>query len=316
MLYSSTSLLELKLELHTIFPVLNSTRHTQRSPGWLLVSTVSHTNIPSDSNPQKAARFLYSTVSIVPRWLGRYLAMESIDTTAQNSLDSPLLRLPRELRDMIYSLVLSRDICIARTGEARSGPRPDGLYGATTHGNVVRPLRRTNNLLALLRVCRQVNHEIPQELIFKEIRFSFRQLLPPTSLRQMLAYHTLLQLSSAQRACITAITIETFQFISMVDNWRRPIAFGGATGLRDFLALLPELRHVEIVGYQQGFHRREMNRGTVYKLGHVAKSEIESAFESVIRSSKPGVTITFREVDRLRPSYVDGNWNDWLGDHY
>jgi hypothetical protein len=241
--------------------------------------------------------------------------MESIDTTAQNSLDSPLLRLPRELRDMIYSLVLSRDICIARTGEARGGSRPDGLYGAT-YGNVVRPLHRTNNLLALLRVCRQVNHEIPQELILKEIRFSFRQLLPPTSLRQMLAYHTLLQLSSAQQACITAITIETFQFISMVDNWRRPIAFGGATGLRDFLALLPELRHVEIVGCQQGFHRREMNRGTVYKLGHVTKSEIESAFESVIRSSKPGVTITFREVDRLRPSYVDGNWNDWLGDHY
>lgn len=308
MLYSSTSLLELKLELHTIFPVLNSTRHTQRSPGWLLVSTVSHTNIPSDSNPQKAARFLYSTVSIVPRWLGRYLAMESVDPTAQNASASPLLRLPRELRDMIYSLVLSQDICIARTEEGRGDPHAYNDSTAASYGNVVQPLHQTNNLLALLRVCRQVNHEIPQKVVFKEVRFSFRQLLPPTSLRRILADHTILQLSSAQRACITAITIETFQFISMVDNWQRPIAFG-ASGLEDFLELLPELKHVEIVGYQRGFHRREMNREKVYTWARITKS----AFELTILSSKPGVTITFREVDRLRPSYVDRCCNDWLG---
>ena len=214
---------------------------------------------------------------------------------------------------MIYSLVLSQDICIARTEERRGGPRSYHAGCATaTYGNVVRPLHRTNNMLALLRVSRQVNHEIPQELIFKEIQFSFRQLLPPTYFRHMLAYHTLLQLSNAQQACITAVTIETFQFISMVDNWRRPIAFD-ASGLKDFLELLPGLKHIEIVGYQRGFHRREMNRETGYKEGHMIKSEIESAFESIIRSSKPGVTITFREVDRLRPSYVDGHWNDWLG---
>ena len=181
--------------------------------------------------------------------------MESVDTTAQNSLNSPLLRLPRELRDMIYSLVLSQDICIARTEERRGGPRSyDAERTTASYGNVVQPLHRTNNLLALLRVCRQVNHEIPQELIFKEIRFSFRQLLPPTNYRHMLTYHTFLQLSNAQQACITAVTIETFQFISMVDNWRRPIVFGDS-GLRDFLELLPELKHVEIVGYRRGFHR-------------------------------------------------------------
>jgi hypothetical protein len=250
-------------------------------------------------------------MSIVPRWLNRYLAMELVDTTAQNALNSPLLRLPRELRDMIYSLVLSQDICIARTGEDQQDPRPYNTEGGP-YGNVVRPLYRTNNLLALLRVCRQVNHEIPHELIFKEIRFSFRQLLPPTNLRQILAYHTLLQLSNAQRACITAVTIETFQFISMVDNWRRPMAFD-ASGLRDFLELLPGLKHVEIVGYQRGFHRRCMTRGEVYPGNRaIDESTLDSTFQSVIQSSKPGVTVNLREIDRLTPSYSDGNCNDWL----
>ena len=170
---------------------------------------------------------------------------------------------------MIYSLVFSHDICIARTRQNSRRPDlfVDGILQQSvflgSYGNVVRPLYRTNNLLALLCVCRQVNQEISHELIFREIRFSFRQLLPPTRLRHILKYHTLLQLSNAQRACITTITTETFQFISMVDNWPRPIACN-VSGLRTFLELLPELKHVEIVGYQRGFHRKSMTRGNIY----------------------------------------------------
>ena len=44
-----------------------------------------------------------------------------------------------------------------------------------------------------------------------------------------------------------------------------------------------------------------MNRRKVYSEAHITKSKLVSVFVSIIRSSKPGVTITFREIDRLEP---------------
>jgi hypothetical protein len=270
-----------------------------------LVANQNH--VPSGANPEKASCCLYSTVSIVPRWLSRYLAMEPVDITAQNAFNSPLLRLPQELRDMIYSFVLSQDICIARIGEGAVIKCESKRH---TSKNIVRPLHRTNNLLALLSVCRQVSHEISSEFVFKQIRFSFRQIMPPTRTHPMFAHHTLFHLNEAQRACITTVTLETFQFLSMVDNWERCIA-RDASGLRAFLKLLPVLKHIELVGYQRGFHRKSMTRKTVHP---VHPSTKESPFVSAIRKSRPGITVTLREVDRLTPSYHDGNSNDWLCD--
>lgn len=132
--------------------------------------------------------------------------------------------------------------------------------------------------------------------------------MPPPRADPMLAYHTLFHLGEAQRARITSITLETFQFVSMVDNWERCIG-KDASGLRAFLKLLPGLKHIELVGYQRGFHRRDMTRKTVRPVHPAAK---ESPFVSVIRKARPDITVTMREVERLTPSYHDGNSNDWL----
>ena len=220
---------------------------------------------------------------------------------------------------MIWGFALSHDVCIARTREGpQLNPRTiDQITFARAHGvmplgSIVQPFRLPDNLLAPLFVCSKVNQGEPCRELFKHVRFSFRQILPPSYARMILQSHTLLRLSEAQRASITHITLETFQFISMVDNWRRPIAWD-TSGLREFLELLPGLKRVEIIGYQRGFHRREMDRRAVYTRSDIDESTLDTTFESVIQSSKPDVTITRRVVDRLNPSYVDGHWNDWLG---
>ncbi|KAF1974250.1 hypothetical protein BU23DRAFT_112915 [Bimuria novae-zelandiae CBS 107.79] len=82
-------------------------------------------------------------------------SIESLEIASRNSHQSPLLRLPAELRMKIYEFALAEG-----TVKVEMVNPPGSIYALTSMAcRVIRVVSKERNLLALLYVCRQVNHE-------------------------------------------------------------------------------------------------------------------------------------------------------------
>jgi len=163
------------------------------------------------------------------------------EITLRNQIESPLLRLPGELRNRICELAVSGNIIVVSSSYKRPGKMPVYLTSAETPGPIVKGAQKSDRtsvsgIFTIGLACRQLHQETALTQYTKNtFHFDDEQ-----------TGRTFVEgLTSAQRALLTSISINFYDYFK-ADCWCWDFVthtWEGNEGTRIFL---PELKRVYI----------------------------------------------------------------------